>query len=597
MANKEFVKNLEKRISKIEDIVGNGKFAQINTRQLQGELKDVNKKIEELKSAMQDAKLAAESSVFVGLLGRYSHGKSALANALFELNETGCELPVGDTIVTSKVTFVSFDKEAKSPMAKEQPANRMVTWEELRKEITSDDNGSLAAYYDLIIPAYENSEFSIKFADKNICLMDMPGLGGTKFNDKALTRDYIQDADLLIVTIKIDEIEESARHVRSFIEKVNVPLIPVLTYSDHLDNPENDLYSDCESKEDMLDKAKELVKGNFPSLINKADDDLIAVSAYTKENIDALRNLILGYVERKAMKTRNTDGEVSAVFRKKNEKMNKVINKVRVKAAETKQKFEELLEILAPNRNKVVSYDNVFRNYNNEYKRLIRACKDCIDEEEMNFEDRVKGISKRNTKDDVQKEADCINDYIEKKLKGNLLRSLEEALGEYKSEIKPELQNLVNELHISESEKRDRKDRIEKDINNFTWDQILEENDKEQLENLIQPLETKNKFDSYNKGTLYETILTFFHLRSKDRTRLDRLKSDLEKSFIDGFNTNKMKDVVVECLKKVNNKMTQKLEDLKSYNKDIEEIYKIEEKFCEELEGLEEDLKDYQRNC
>ena len=59
-----------------------------------------------------------QSPVFVGLLGRYSHGKSALVNALFSLDETS-KLPEGEGVVTSKVTRVDFNKDLYAPEAYE----------------------------------------------------------------------------------------------------------------------------------------------------------------------------------------------------------------------------------------------------------------------------------------------------------------------------------------------------------------------------------------------------------------------------------------------------------------------------------------------
>ena len=61
-------------------------------------IKDITYELEHTMEVIQ-------SPVFVGLLGRYSHGKSALVNALFSLDETS-KLPEGEGVVTSKVTRV-----------------------------------------------------------------------------------------------------------------------------------------------------------------------------------------------------------------------------------------------------------------------------------------------------------------------------------------------------------------------------------------------------------------------------------------------------------------------------------------------------------
>ena len=57
-----------------------------------------------------------KSPVYVGMLGRYSHGKSALVNSLFLLDEDK-KLPEGESVVTSKVIRVAFDDSISSPTA------------------------------------------------------------------------------------------------------------------------------------------------------------------------------------------------------------------------------------------------------------------------------------------------------------------------------------------------------------------------------------------------------------------------------------------------------------------------------------------------
>ena len=75
-------------------------------------------KVEPLIREIDHLSEVIKSPVHVGMLGRYSHGKTALVNALFSLDEE-CKLPEGDGVVTSKVTYVSFDKELYTPEAYE----------------------------------------------------------------------------------------------------------------------------------------------------------------------------------------------------------------------------------------------------------------------------------------------------------------------------------------------------------------------------------------------------------------------------------------------------------------------------------------------
>jgi hypothetical protein len=70
---------------------------------------EINKINKELNHAVN----VLESPVYVGLLGRYSHGKTALVNALFSVEEE-YSLPVGEKIVTSKITSTARRKSPTS---------------------------------------------------------------------------------------------------------------------------------------------------------------------------------------------------------------------------------------------------------------------------------------------------------------------------------------------------------------------------------------------------------------------------------------------------------------------------------------------------
>ena len=67
----------------------------------------IDTEVEKIKLEVIQAIKILDSPVYVGLLGRYSHGKSALANALFSIDPDFC-LPEGEGVVTSKITSVEF---------------------------------------------------------------------------------------------------------------------------------------------------------------------------------------------------------------------------------------------------------------------------------------------------------------------------------------------------------------------------------------------------------------------------------------------------------------------------------------------------------
>lgn len=175
-------------------------------------IKDITYELEHTMEVIQ-------SPVFVGLLGRYSHGKSALVNALFSLDETS-KLPEGEGVVTSKVTRVDFNKELYAPEAyevKKGGVSSMIDVETLRNGVgqTQTDTSSVDYFY-MKLPT-DNRDFAQLFATKNISLIDMPGLGGPYFKDQTTTKQYIKNLDMILAIVKVDGIREAGIHIEPYI--------------------------------------------------------------------------------------------------------------------------------------------------------------------------------------------------------------------------------------------------------------------------------------------------------------------------------------------------------------------------------------------
>ena len=102
-----------------------------------------------------------QAPVYVGLLGRYSHGKTALANAIFEIPEEHT-LPEGEGIVTSKITKIDFEEKigyAKAFLIKRSGEKDEIDVEHLRslaragsKDSTSLGQAALIDYLYLQLP-------------------------------------------------------------------------------------------------------------------------------------------------------------------------------------------------------------------------------------------------------------------------------------------------------------------------------------------------------------------------------------------------------------------------------------------------------------
>ena len=76
---------------------------------------------------------------------------------------------------------------------------------------SKDDDNSTIAFLEAKIPVGQKLNLAKNFFDNNIQLIDMPGLGGPYFDDSAMTREYVENVDLVVVAIKITEIENFAK--------------------------------------------------------------------------------------------------------------------------------------------------------------------------------------------------------------------------------------------------------------------------------------------------------------------------------------------------------------------------------------------------
>lgn len=187
--------------------------------------------------------------VYVGLLGRYSHGKTALINEFFSIREED-SLPEGEGVVTSKITLVAFDSKIGSPrclqVLRDKTENR-VSIETLKASVGGkvvDANTAIIDYYSIKLPT--NEPFSQLFEKKKIHLIDLTGLGSLYFEDAEKALRHIDIIDLLIGVIKITEIEKAREGIERYIRNnLSIPVIPVLTF---FDKWQDDTFTACQTE-------------------------------------------------------------------------------------------------------------------------------------------------------------------------------------------------------------------------------------------------------------------------------------------------------------------------------------------------------------
>lgn len=278
----EQTKELEKKIdtvkTEIEKIFDDDVISSFEPK-LKSDLKEINYNCARpLLEQLDNCSRLLKSPVYVGMLGRYSHGKSALVNSLFLLDEDK-KLPEGESVVTSKVIRVAFDDSISSPTAYkyfngEHDCEQFAEYADFQKTAQSkNEDNSGVAFLEAKIPVGDKRTLAKNFFQNNIQLIDMPGLGGPYFDDSAMAREYVEKVDLVVVAIKITEIEESAAVVNKFLLKVSSPKIVVLTFYDLAAG--HNTYASC--KGDMtkiIEKAKSEVAKHFPN-IGDTDDIIV----------------------------------------------------------------------------------------------------------------------------------------------------------------------------------------------------------------------------------------------------------------------------------------------------------------------------------
>lgn len=320
-----------------------------------------------------------DSPIHVGLLGRYSHGKTALINKFFSIGQD-YSLPEGSGIVTSKITLVAFDSSVSSPVClqvcRDNTENR-VSIETLKASVSgqvTDENGEIIDYYSIKLPAKE--PFSKLFEEKRINLLDMPGLGGLYFRDNEKTRKYMGYVDMLLVVIKITEIKEASKYIEPYINNLSIPIIPVLTFFDAWQ--ESSVFTTCVSPEEAIFKAKELIKEQIPSL-SKHEIRTIAVSSNTGLNISELRECVLNFVEAQNFAVHKVQPETPEVFRRRVGEIAKELNKIALEADNSLSKLQREVQSLMPkNQMRFESFEQTFKRQKDrltsDSKKKISQC-------------------------------------------------------------------------------------------------------------------------------------------------------------------------------------------------------------------------------
>lgn len=392
-----------------------------------------------------------KSPIHIGLLGKYSHGKTALINSIFNLSNEE-ELPTGEQIVTSKISKLSFDSTTYEIKTSEILTTGEVVdigFEDMKSVVTSGDQSAIN-YIDIVFPT--KGDFAKAFERNNIHIIDMPGLGGTYFKDTHTTTQYLDNLDFLIVAIKANEIKQASSLLDLYLNRLNVPVIPVITFSDNIKDYSD--YTDCQNDDEYINKARNLIKEYIPSMKNLKD--LMLVSANTKDengrikeglNINNLQTLIIGYVEKKEFAIAKIKKEPAVVHQRK-------IKEIKLKKTELDRELKKAEEDLVnrisnalPMLKKENSKIQTFGDFYDKNKRIQQTKKD--------FKNSIKDIRKsfdnecNNNILNINNIATSVQSFMEdvKKYEDDMSKGLEKSLKAIEDESHPFLERILEETN------------------------------------------------------------------------------------------------------------------------------------------------------
>jgi predicted GTPase len=403
-----------------------------------------------------------DSPVFVGLLGRYSHGKTALVNSLFALDSEYC-LVEGEGVVTSKITRVEFSEDLVRPKCfecyrnGEQSSIDIATLQASVSGKVAEDN-SIVDYYFMKLPSAK--PFAQVFERKLINLIDMPGLGGPYFKDTEKTKKYIEHLDMLLVVLKISEIDQASRVIDPYIDGMinkNIPMIPVITFFDKW--RESSKFTDCTSDEDAIEKARKEIKACMPSL-SRHMTRVIAVSAKNGFQIENLRELILKFVETQVFAIDKIRKENSDVFKRKIKEVQRTLENLMLKSEKSIDLLRKNIEIMFPERGELQSFSKNFDRHGEKLLKdgkikISRTVKDIF----SSIKDKASNIRYASSYAEINAAIKKIENDLNKSSIKDLQDQVNFSFSDAKERIEDSLEKYIEKLELDSQTKDDLRER------------------------------------------------------------------------------------------------------------------------------------------
>lgn len=576
----EQTKELEKKISKVkEEVAKVFDDDAINNFEpkLKSDLKEINYNCAKaLVEQLDKCDRLLRAPVYIGMLGRYSHGKSALVNSLFLLDEDN-KLPEGESVVTSKVTRVAFDEDITSATAYkyfngDQDCEQFAEYSEFQKAAQSkDEDNSGIAFLEAKIPVGQKRTLAKNFFQNNIQLIDMPGLGGPYFDDSAMTREYMENVDLVVVAIKITEIEESAAAVNKFLQKVTCPKIAVLTFYD-LTETDNKYASCGGDMAKILTKAKQEVDQYFTNLGDS--DDIIVVSNKQNALVDKVRERILQKITVQNIATTKANKETPVVKKRRANELKRELDGLKQKALDLPKRLEMLItNTIGKDEDNKIDICSIFESSAVRNKQQKR--KKDIENELRSF--KREQMSTINTILDVS-ECNSVCNKIKKEAE-SLLEKSSDRFNEYKTDLKDVTEEYIANLNVTEKQKKEFKQSVKDILNDYSnvFEDVTFDDQNVKIAATIQR----------TKGTI-QRILRFFRITSKSEKEAARKAKEAMKAALINSLITFEKDIFkkIEGTDKQIQQQFRDDIDMSTINKDVKNLKGQKDKITEKIDEL-----------
>lgn len=234
----------------------------------------------------------SRSEILVGVVGKYSHGKSSMLNGILgPLAGDRETLPTGVGVVTSLPSILRFRRDLDTPIFRTGPQEAELSLEEyksLAKGSGTGRNLSHVDYLQIEVPA-RGAPFLESLADMRLVLVDTPGLGGPYWKDVRTLREWMSRFSMVIFSLKATDINaETARVMEVFLKDFSRPVLPVITFWDEwCEAPD---YASCRTGTEAMARCRELVGMYFETMKDEGRvEELTPVSssAFVKgESVD-----------------------------------------------------------------------------------------------------------------------------------------------------------------------------------------------------------------------------------------------------------------------------------------------------------------------